>query len=139
MRTPLPLAKSAIACLGLALALGSTGCSKLVMMRPEHDPTRGELAARPMGLEVEGYITFDGEYHAFRGWATARDDSVRFYALQHQPGSPPQATLPREQVKAIFSRRLDTAATWGGVGVFLVGVGVAFGVVLMYVIASLGA
>ena len=126
MTVPGPTRRFPVAAMALALlaALMLGGCSTLVMMRPQN-LTEGTTTAKRAATraQITGYVTEDGEYHAFKGWVEVRAESVEFHegrGLWKTP-SAASATLRRDQVKMLFVTKTDAGATGGYVVLVLVG------------------
>ena len=138
MRTPgYPLARLALAATSMLLI---TSCSKLVMMRPY------ELTDRPATVQraserrpLTGYVTDDGKYHAFTGWAEIGADSVRFHG-QVEYGTPqtPPPPLRRDQVKMLFVSTVVGGLSAGVLATFLLGATTAIGLFYLAVLSTLG-
>lgn len=126
MTVPGPTHRFPVAAIALALlaALLLGGCSTLVMMRPQNLTEGATTTKRAASrAQITGYVTKDGEYHAFKGWVEVRGETMEFHqgsGLWKKP-SAPTATLGRDQVKMLFVTKADAGATGGSLVLVLVG------------------
>src|SRR5262247_2462010 len=92
-----------------------------------HQSESAQPAIPKSGVAIRGYITRDGEYHAFRGWVVQHGDSLMFYKGAHKKkmksaeASRREADLamPASEVSSLYGAAPDPNVVGGSVVVGL--------------------